>query len=243
MAPNAGERPCSICGGHAFRHLTRDAGYDWEVCQDCDFVRLTTELSFDDEVAMQDEAAAIGYIAGYGSKLDKKLVRCRQRLRLITRHVKQGDFLDVGSNFGFMAEVAGQAGFRATGLEINPGLAAHAVKTFPARRFVCSPLESFDAGGQQFDAVYCSEVIEHVIDPRRFLQTLARLMRRGAILLLTTPHIREYRRRAYARMQAPDHKIYFNNANLRRLLLECGFADVHFRFNPLKGIVLTAFRS
>ena len=154
-----------------------------------------------------------------------------------------GDFLDVGSNYGFMTEVAAQAGFRATGLEVNPGLAAHARMTYPQHPTVCSPLETFDPGGVRFDAVYCSEVIEHVTDPRRFLQALARLMRQGGVLLLTTPHIREYRRRGYTRMQAPDHKLYFNRGNLRCLLCECGFERVRFRFNPFKGIVLTTCRA
>jgi 2-polyprenyl-3-methyl-5-hydroxy-6-metoxy-1,4-benzoquinol methylase len=243
VAMRTSQRPCAVCFGHAFRHLTRDSGYDWEICEDCAFVRLTAELSFDDEVALQDEDAASAYISGYVDKVDRKLARSRQRLRMIRRHVKQGDFLDVGSNYGFMTETAGQAGFRVTGLEINPDLVAHAAMTYPQRRFICSPLETFDAGGAQFDAVYCSEVIEHVIEPRQFLETLARLMRSGGVLLLTTPHIREYRRRGYTKMQAPDHKLYFNNANLRRLLRECGFERVRFVFNPFKGIILTALRS
>ena len=33
--------PCTVCGGRAFRHLTSEDGYDWEVCEHCDFVRLT----------------------------------------------------------------------------------------------------------------------------------------------------------------------------------------------------------
>jgi 2-polyprenyl-3-methyl-5-hydroxy-6-metoxy-1,4-benzoquinol methylase len=236
-------RSCPVCGGSAFRHLTGEDGYDWEICERCDLVRLTNAFAFSEQVAIQDETYATNYIAKYDAKLDKKLARCRQRLKLITRQVTHGNFLDVGSNYGFMTEVAVRAGFRATGLEVNPGLVAHARKTYPQHPFVCSPLETFDAGGARFDAVYCSEVIEHVIDPRRFLQSLARLMRQGAVLLLTTPHIREYRRRGYTKMQAPDHKLYFNNANLHRLLRECGFERVRFRFNPFKGIVLTACRA
>jgi 2-polyprenyl-3-methyl-5-hydroxy-6-metoxy-1,4-benzoquinol methylase len=239
----AAPRPCTICGGGNFRHLTQDAGYDWEICSDCEFVRLTRDLTFDDEVALQDADMAAGYIDGYTRKVAKKLAISRQRLRLITRRVKSGSFLDVGSNYGFMTEVAGQSGFAATGLEINPGLARHAAQTYPLRRFVSSPLETFDAGGAQFDAVYCSEVIEHVVDPRRFLASLAKLMRHGSVLLLTTPHIREYRRRGYRQMKAPDHKVYFNHANLRRLMQECGFTRVRFRFNPFKGIILTALRT
>jgi len=236
-------RACVICHGRTFRHLSHDAGYDWEICADCGFVRLTRDLTFDDEIALQDAEAADGYIAGYANKVEKKLARCRQRLRAITRHVKRGRFLDVGSNWGFMTETAGQAGFEAVGLEINPGLVQHAAKTYPKRQFVSSPLETFNADGSRFDAVYCSEVIEHVIDPRRFLTALAGVMRGGAILMLTTPHIREYRRRGYVKMQAPDHKVYFSNATMRRLLQECGFERIRFRFNPFKGIILTAFKA
>ncbi len=235
-------RPCIICRNHAFRHLARDAGYDWEICESCGFVRLTAALSFEEEVALQDADVAAAYIDSYVHRIGKKMARSRQRLRLITRYVKQGRLLDVGSNYGFMTETASRAGFDVTGLEINPGLVEHARKTFPQRRFVNVPLETFNANGERFDAVYCSEVIEHVIDPRHFLESIAAVMRSGAVLLLTTPHIREYRRRGYTNMKAPDHKLYFDNATLRRLLLECGFHRVRFRFNPFKGIVLTAFR-
>jgi hypothetical protein len=124
-------RRCSVCGGSAFRHLTSEDGYDWEVCDHCDFVRLPSAFTFTEQVAIQDETCAANYIAKYDAKLDKKLAHCRQRLKLITRHVTHGDFLDVGSNYGFMTEVAAQAGFRATGLEVNPGLAAHARVTYP----------------------------------------------------------------------------------------------------------------
>ena len=237
------KRPCVVCRSRDFRHLTSEDGYDWEVCDDCGLVRLTADLTFDDEVALQDEALASSYIAGYAHKIDRKLARSRQRLRIIMRHVKQGRFLDVGSNYGFMTETAGQAGFEAVGLEINPALVTHASRTYPQRRFVNAPLEVFQTQGEQFDAVYCAEVVEHVIDPRRFLETLAGLLRRGGVLLLTTPHIREYRRRGYTKMQAPDHKVYFNDANLRRLLQECGFERIRFRFNPFKGILLVAFRT
>ena len=235
-------RPCVVCHGRTFHHLTRDAGYDWETCESCGFVRLTADLSFEEEVTLQDAEAANTYIASYAHRAGGKMAWSRRRLRRITRHIRRGQFLDIGSNYGFMTEVASRAGFDATGLEINPWLVEHARKTFPGCRFVNSPLETFDAGGRRFDAVYCSEVIEHVIDPRRFLHAIAGLMRSGAVLLLTTPHIREYRRRGYQGMKAPDHKLYFDNTTLSRLLRECGFRKVRFRFNPFKGIVLTAFK-
>jgi 2-polyprenyl-3-methyl-5-hydroxy-6-metoxy-1,4-benzoquinol methylase len=125
----------------------------------------------------------------------------------------------------------------------QPATSRACAKTYPKRQFVSSPLETFNADGSRFDAVYCSEVIEHVINPRRFLTALAGVMRDGPILMLTTPHIREYRRRGYLKMQEPDHKVYFSNATMRRLLRECGFERIRFHFNPFKGIILAAFKA
>ena len=188
---------------------------------------------------------AAGYIDGYTRKVAKKLAISRQRLRLITRHVKRGRFLDVGSNYGFMTEVAGQSGFDATGLEINPGLAQHAAQTYPLRRFVCSPLETFDAGGAQFDAVYCSEVIRNHRDRSAALSRVAGPVtdaaRRGMHAADHAGHIREYRRRRYRQMKAPDHKVYFNRTNSAAAFAGIVVSlRVRIRFNPFKGIILTA---
>ena len=241
-AASASPRPCVVCGGTRFSPLCQDGDFAWEECGACGIVRLCQDLSFADQVAIQDEQLAGCYIRQYDAKLPRKIAACRRRLRRITRWVRGGRFLDVGSNHGYMTDVAAAAGFVATGLEINPALVRRAQELFPGRNFVASPIETFDSDGVLFDAVYCSEVIEHVVDPRAFLRAIARLMHPGGVLLLTTPHIREYRRIGYRKMKAPDHKIYFNNANIRRLLDECGFGGTRIRFSPFKGIQLVTTR-
>jgi SAM-dependent methyltransferase len=238
----AAPRPCVVCGGTRFSPLCQDGDFAWEECGACGIVRLCQDLSFADQVAIQDEQLADRYIRQYGAKLPRKIAECRRRLRWITRRIQGGRFLDVGCNQGYMTEIAASAGFSATGLEIIPAMVRRARELFPDRDFIVSPIETFDPGETLFDAVYCSEVIEHVIDPRGFLRAIARLMRPGGALLLTTPHIREYRRAGYRKMNAPNHKIYFNNANLSRLLGECGFGGTWIRFNPFKGIQLVTTR-
>jgi SAM-dependent methyltransferase len=43
--------------------------------------------------------------------------------------------------------------------------------------------------GQQFDVIYCGEVIEHVFNPDALLEDLARLMGRDSVLVLSTPNL------------------------------------------------------
>jgi SAM-dependent methyltransferase len=51
--------------------------------------------------------------------------------------------------------------------------------------FICDLYDIPEEGG--FDAVLCTEVIEHVIDPVRAVEKLVRLLRPGGVLILTAP--------------------------------------------------------
>ncbi len=236
--------PCVVCGNPDFAFLVRDGAYAWEECRACGFVRIAAAFTLA-EAACGEDDAAVGrsYIDGYRAKFAAKMARSRRRAARLRRWSRGDDFLDVGSNFGFMVEAAERVGFRAVGVEVNRTLIDAARERFPGRTFIPGLLEEQQFGALRFDVVYCSEVIEHTADPRLFLRQLSAVMQPGGLLYLTTPHIREYRKRGFANMGAPDHKLYFNITNLRRLLLECGFARVREQFTFFRGIKLCAWRA
>jgi 2-polyprenyl-3-methyl-5-hydroxy-6-metoxy-1,4-benzoquinol methylase len=236
-------RPCIVCRGEEFTFLTRDGNLDWETCAGCQFVRTRQEFSLDDVASIENEVVGRHYVQDYRRKFNSKMRRSRRRAARLRRRAHGEDFLDVGSNFGFMVEAAERVGFRAVGVEPNRVLVTAAREQFPGRTYLAGLLEEQNFGLRRFDVVYCSEVIEHTIDPREFLEQIAAVMRPGGLLYLTTPHIREYRSRNYAPMGGPGHKLYFNEENINRLLRECGFASVHQDFTFFRGIKLWAERS
>lgn len=89
-----------------------------------------------------------------------------------------------------------------------------------------------------FDAASCLDVIEHVLDPRNLLQELARVLRPGGVLVLTTPNTRAYwhiltliRGRFPRTSGDPEgydggHLHYFTFTDVRHLLREAGFDDI-----------------
>jgi len=235
-------RSCEVCdAADTFAPLFREGDYRWERCRACGFVRLENLLSLADAIETENRHAA-GYAELGARKFASKMRRNRRRARKMWRRRPGNRFLDVGSNYGFMVEAAAECGFEATGVEIAAALAEAARKRFPGRDFRTGALERQDFGGQKFDCVYCSEVIEHTVDPRAFARSIAAAMPKGGLLFLTTPHVREYKKGGWRGIGAPGHKICFDNDTIARLLLNTGFARVTHEFTFWRGIKLWAVK-
>ncbi|MCC6538508.1 MAG: class I SAM-dependent methyltransferase [Bryobacterales bacterium] len=104
-----------------------------------------------------------------------------------------GRILDVGCGRGWLTHLASRYG-KATGIEPVEAVARHAARLYPELHFSSAPLPEFSACSA--DIVLCSEVIEHV--PRAvqsaFISSLARLLKPGGHLLLTTPRAEMFTR-------------------------------------------------
>jgi SAM-dependent methyltransferase len=97
---------------------------------------------------------------------------------------------------------------------------AHAYRAVASN---CDPIPLPDATG---DVVICTEVLEHVPDPRRFLGELVRIAKPGAQLLITIPDARSEllvgATAPPAYFEPPNHIRIFAADELRDLLLDAG---------------------
>jgi SAM-dependent methyltransferase len=235
---------CQICGGTAFTTLVVQRGYDWCRCTGCGLVRLREMPAADAPDPIAEDAWAEGYIDSYRARAERKFKRSLGRIRRLKRRMPGPDLLDIGSNVGFLVEAARQEGLAPVGVELNPRLVRAARAMFPECRFHEGRLEEIDFGDRRFDAAYCSEVIEHVPDCGGLLRRIAGLLRPGGVLFLTTPHVREYLRGGdparWRDFGAPDHKLYFDDRTITRLLEQSGFTDVRIEFSFWRGLKLYA---
>ncbi len=98
--------------------------------------------------------------------------------------------LDVGCGGGLVSEPLSRLGAAVTGIdpteETIAVARAHAKAQGLTIDYRAMTVEEVRSAGQQFDAVVCLEVIEHVPDVGAFLKTLADLIRPGGILVLST---------------------------------------------------------
>ena len=238
------ELVCPVTGSADWRALCTQGAFDWVIFPASGYIRMAEMPVFDEAKAIQSPEIGREYIAGYLKKADSKLRRSKRRARYLKKHLRTGSrVLDVGSNVGFFVRAAADLGLQAEGLEINPVLAAHARETNPDLTFHDCALEEFPAD-TQFDGIYCSEVIEHVVDVTGFAASLLTLLKPGGALYLTTPSADEYMKGGTVTrdLGAPDHKLYFNRKNFGPFLTQVGFADVSHKLAFGGGLQVIARR-
>ncbi|HZG08686.1 MAG TPA: bifunctional 2-polyprenyl-6-hydroxyphenol methylase/3-demethylubiquinol 3-O-methyltransferase UbiG [Allosphingosinicella sp.] len=96
---------------------------------------------------------------------------------------------DVGCGAGLLAEPLARLGAEVTGLDPAPENVAaaqsHALGQGLAIDYRAGSIEALDG---QFDLLTSMEVVEHVAEPRRFIQGLAHHLARDGLLILSTPN-------------------------------------------------------
>jgi len=210
-------------------------------CPNCGYCQLYP-MPEQDAISDNNEDRYGDTTSGYFTKIDKKIHRARGRVKQIKRFAEGGKFIDVGCSGGFMTEAAREAGFDASGIEPSANTIDWAQEHYPLNNFVCGTIEAdHTAAGlmpQSFDVAYCSEVIEHVADPNIFLSGIARLLKRGGVLFLTTPDVGHFRRprdiNRWDVFTPPHHCAFFTRKAMGILLEQHGFRIIGRRpaFKP-----------
>jgi SAM-dependent methyltransferase len=154
----------------------------------------------------------------------------RKRCRQVTRYVRVGRLLDVGTSTGDFAWEMGRApGWAALGIDISRGAVAYGRDEAGVDGAVAVLNDAPFADGS-FDAITMWNVFEHVYDPRRVIAEAARLLRPGGVLVLTHPNLASLDRRLFGHTwigyELPRHIYLYPDGLLRELMAEHGLAEV-----------------
>ncbi len=97
--------------------------------------------------------------------------------------------LDSGCGNGVFTAFLQELGFDVVGIDISTTAVEHAKQQCPSIQFKVASLEGrLPFQNEEFDAVWCTEVLEHVFDVDKALTEIKRILRSGGKLVLTTPY-------------------------------------------------------
>ena len=119
----------------------------------------------------------------------------RKRVDFIARVLKdqltpQARILDVGCGNGVISRHLGRLGYNVLGIDVSEKTIEQAktLTTLPNVRFEKLSAEELVASGVKYDAVICSEVLEHLSNPGSLLDVLYQSLAENGKLIVTVPN-------------------------------------------------------
>ncbi|MCX8091871.1 MAG: class I SAM-dependent methyltransferase [Verrucomicrobiae bacterium] len=243
MSPTATiTRDCPLCGasGAAASPFWQKADLRVVRCPDCGLLFVNPAPAAMAEGAFYDSDAAAYYLSPAKLESDYAGVRFERELRLFRRYCQRGAVLDVGCSTGaflFQLQQRWPGQYTVLGTDVSgPALDYAASRGVPVARGAFLEL---DFGGRRFDAITFWAVLEHLAEPRRFLERARALLAAGGWCFALVPNRRSLALRclgARSRTVYPQHLNYFDADALRELGRRAGLEPraTHFtHFNPL----------
>ena len=238
---------CHICDTNSFFLLNKD-NFDLYECPNCRLVFVwpqpTQEFLTNNYYSLES-----GYMSNRARQdlsKDKEQDRVKFIFDIFEKNKKNGIMLDVGCGNGQMLYWAEKRGIKGKGIEINKRTADRAKEYgFDVWNGF---LETAPFERESFDFIFLGEIIEHVNNPREFVDKCSSFLKRGGLIGITTPNIDCPWSKTnlwlykifgipWSSVTPPYHLFQFNPNNLDILMKESGFdliASKFLRIPPLK---------
>lgn len=259
-------RDCPVCAGNAARPHWQKGELRIVRCANCGMVYANPVPA---EMATGEFYGAAGqdyYLSPAKLESDYADVRFERELRLFRKDCPRGAVLDVGCSSGaflFQLRKRWPADYRILGTDVSgPPLDYAETRGVPVARGdflkqdfgggrgapASGPARSGgrdrhagSESGAPFDAVTFWAVIEHLAEPRRFLEKAHALLQPGGLCFVLVPNLRSLAVRllgAKYRYVYPQHLNYFCAQTLTQLGACAGFEVVTARFTHCNPVVI-----
>jgi SAM-dependent methyltransferase len=231
-------RPCALCGGEIFKPALECEGFSFVKCKHCGLVQRNPQPDKNEILARYSDTYGKDYLsyeleneaaflklqqlalkdAGF-SKLEKKLFAAVEKLR-----AEPPSVLDIGCATGALIASLRDNGWRVTGVEISPSAVyAKNERKLDVRNI---PLEENHFPDNSFDVILASHLIEHLNEPKIFLEETYRILKNNGVIFITTPDISGFQSRLFGsrwRSAIFDHLYLFSRRTLSKMLKTVGF--------------------
>jgi glycosyltransferase involved in cell wall biosynthesis/SAM-dependent methyltransferase len=167
--------------------------------------------------------------------MELKKATADRYLDLISRYRGSGPgrLIEIGCGTGEFLERANARGFDVTGIEYSVHTCEKAFKRLDGcGRVICGEIDALADESESYDVCVLSDVIEHVRNPRLFLQHVHRLLKPDGVIFIAVPSLDSWSARFLKSRWIefkPEHLFYFNAATLQTLLFHGGFQQMTYR--------------
>lgn len=239
---------CPLCGSHDIEKAlaTRDHSisgehFDLYDCHGCG-LRFTQNIPGPEKIGSYYQSE--NYISHSDTKkgIINRLYHAareymlRNKQKLVQSLSTQRRLLDVGCGTGYFMNHMRQQGYEVLGVEVDEGARDFGIQHFGLDVRPPSELEAGTLPGK-FDIISMWHVLEHVYEPKLYLQRLHELLADDGVLMIAVPNYQSLDGKKYAAHWAaydvPRHLWHFSPKTLTNLAQEMGFKVVDKKGMPL----------
>lgn len=262
-------RPCGYCGSSSFVPLVDgvtdrlgqvDGEFSFLSCAKCESAWLNPLPEPGELSSFYPRIYGLGKEVEEGSRLAALMSALelalwfgpvyRRNARMLSNCCNgKGSLLEVGCGSGYQAACYRRYGFDVTGVDFADGTAEWMNAKHGIQAYSCDVSQIHQVlAGRQFDAVAASHVIEHMLEPRKFLEILSGCMRAGGQVFLTMPLVDSFQARMFGKhwgafREAPRHVNMPSKLGLSLLFEQAGLEAVAIKPDHIYYEAGSAFAS
>lgn len=216
---------CGICE----QSILSDVYGALKQCKHCKhvFAPLSLSLSEAEELYGKDYFHGEEYV-DYVSERESLIKNFRLRNKELKPFIEfsSSDLLDVGCAYGFYVEESNKHFNKAIGIDIAAEAVNYGRKELK-QNLINGDLLSHDFGAQKFDLITMWDTIEHLNEPKKYLQKIHELLNPSGVVVFTTGDISslvpKIRGKKWRMIHPPTHLHYFSPDSAKHLLESTGF--------------------
>jgi 2-polyprenyl-3-methyl-5-hydroxy-6-metoxy-1,4-benzoquinol methylase len=192
----------------------------YQYCEDCGCLILKDVLAKEDIGELygpryyREHQIAIGlpdFAKRYETDADDRIPVW---IEILKRFCKKGRVLEIGSSHGRFLKELSALGYDVVGLDLDPGICNWAREKTNCN-IRCTTVDKIK--DEEFDVVFAGDVLEHLYDPKEFVQQVMEVLRPGGMALFQTIIFDHWRQCPIEALRPLFHTILYTRRSLRLL--------------------------
>jgi len=224
---------CPVCNSPKFKFLFEKDWFQYVRCKNCSMVYMNPRMNLAATHSFYNSNVNAIYNetkfdqVSTSTNMDDQINYANLKLLDQFRNHKRGAILEIGSAKGFFLSKAKEMGYEIYGLELNRANYEYSRKQL-GDTILNVDLSEARFEDRKFDVVYMRDVIEHIANPKTFLQEVSRITKPGGFIFLETHNIESWinklTRERHIVIFGFEHPNHWSPKTLGLVLSQNGFA-------------------
>ena len=217
---------CIVCKNENVKEFVKKDSFFFLKCSECGYVFMDPMPDYSESHKFYNDNDALNSMGIQTAKGKFKYTHAPSRKRRaiakifrLGKYVFKKNAIDIGCGGGFMVNAFRLWGAKSTtGIDISSTAIEYASSQFSKCLFINEDILRWDNQSRKFDFIYCSEILEHVYDLKKFMNVLKEISADSSFLYITTPDISHSSVPAniidWPTLSPPEHVRFFNKKNI-----------------------------